>query len=180
MAVAIADVMRHVRNFFNRGFYRGEISITGNTLLPAQAAPYVAIQGSAYHDGVYAVIDGYLQGMADGLPDETFSGLVWQLYPPADFIRICEQISAYDEKKAEGVHPWLLVSQGSSALCGGRHALCYGDGGADLAANLFHSLRILDSKGATHIYCEAVDTEGIGLAAMNRLLRAAEFDIIDL
>ena len=89
-------------------------------------------------------------------------------------------ISAYDEKKAEGVHPWLLVSQGSSALCGGRHALCYGDGGADLAANLFHSLRILDSKGATHIYCEAVDTEGIGLAAMNRLLRAAEFDIIDL
>lgn len=89
-------------------------------------------------------------------------------------------LRAYDGKRAEGAKPWLLVSEQSSALCGARHALCYGKGGEDLAANLFHSLRLLDARGASHIYCEAVDTEGIGLAAMNRLLRAAEFDIIDL
>ena len=89
-------------------------------------------------------------------------------------------LEAYDREKQAGGKPWLLISQKSSGMCGARHALCYGEGGADLAANLFHSLRILDGREATHIFCEAVDTEGIGLAAMNRLLRAAEFDIIDL
>ena len=102
MAVTIAAVMRSVRNFFTRGFYRGQIAITGNALLPAQDAPYIAIQGSRHHDGVYRVINGNLQDMSDGMPDETFDGIAWKLYPPVDFISLCQQISAYDDKNPTG------------------------------------------------------------------------------
>ena len=38
-------------------------------------------------------------------------------------------------------------------------------------------LRQLDDEGAEHIFSEAVDAEGVGLAVMNRLGRAAAFHI---
>lgn len=57
--------------------------------------------------------------------------------------------------------------------------MSYGEGADGLAAHLFHSLRLMDAQGATHIYCLAVDPRGMGLAAMNRLLRAADFDVMD-
>ena len=37
--------------------------------------------------------------------------------------------------------------------------------------------RELDERGDTVALCEAVDTSGIGLAVMNRMGRAAAFDI---
>lgn len=92
MAVSIAAVMRHVRNFFERSFIEGEFTVSGGVLNPMPQAPYVAIEGSAYHDGVYR---------ADELPkdtDETFTGRVWALHPPKDFVALCEEIAAYDEK----------------------------------------------------------------------------------
>ena len=39
------------------------------------------------------------------------------------------------------------------------------------------ALRELDERGDTVALCEAVDTAGIGLAVMNRMGRAAAFDI---
>ncbi len=89
-------------------------------------------------------------------------------------------LAAYDECQTAGGSPWLLLSAEDAKACGLRHALIYGTGSADLAAQLFHSLRQMDARGATHIYCRAVDTEGMGLAAMNRLLRAAEFGVVDV
>ena len=121
MAVALAAVMRQIRNYFNRGDrpYSGEVTITGNVLLPAQAAPYVAIHGSAWHDGVYAVIGGALQDVPDGLPDETFTGLVWHLYPPADFLDLCKQISAYDDKHPTGAYASETFGDYSYSRSGG-------------------------------------------------------------
>lgn len=48
----------------------------------------------------------------------------------------------------------------------------------DAAARLFAALRELDERGETLALCEAVDTAGIGLAVMNRMGRAAAFDIM--
>ena len=45
------------------------------------------------------------------------------------------------------------------------------------AARLFGALRELDERGETLALCEAVDMAGIGLAVMNRMGRAAAFDI---
>lgn len=91
MGVTIAAVMRHVNNYFQRAeeTISGTISITGGAVTPTVAAPYVCIHGSAHHDGVHRL--GELEGA-----DETFTGTIWQLYPPADFIDLCQQIAAFD------------------------------------------------------------------------------------
>lgn len=46
-----------------------------------------------------------------------------------------------------------------------------------LCANLFTLLRTLDGEGAEVILCEGISPEGTGLAYMNRLLRAAGFEV---
>lgn len=103
MAVSVMQVMRSVRNFFNR---KGEaplvgvFSIVNNVISPDPNAPYVAITGSRLHNGVYACFPG---GSLGGIPEgkrasETFEGKIWLLYPPDDFLALCEKISAYDDK----------------------------------------------------------------------------------
>ncbi|MDR0929205.1 MAG: threonylcarbamoyl-AMP synthase [Oscillospiraceae bacterium] len=73
-------------------------------------------------------------------------------------------------------------------LCPSAHAGAYaprrvlplGEHAAAMAAHLFDALREADRLGAGHVLAEAVETEGIGLALMNRLLRAADFDVMDV
>lgn len=96
MAVSIAAVMRHVRNYFERGFIEGEFTVSGGVLTPAPRSPYVAIEGSVWHGGVFRV-DQLREN-----PEETFTGRVWALHPPDDFVQLCEEIAAYDEKNPAG------------------------------------------------------------------------------
>lgn len=96
MAVSIAAVMRHVRNYFERGFVEGEFTVSGGVLSPTPAARYFAIEGSIYHDGVYR------EGELKESPAETFSGKVWTLCPPDDFIALCAEISAFDDNNPAG------------------------------------------------------------------------------
>ena len=99
MAVCVADVMRHCRNFFAVAYKDGTFRISGNALLDVPDARWVYISGSMAHDGVWEVCDGYLTGRdVSGLPDEDFAGRVWYLAPPCDFLALCEKIRAYEEK----------------------------------------------------------------------------------
>lgn len=96
MAVSMGSVMRHCRNYFEAGSYDGEITIEGGQLVtPALAhGRYIAIRGSAWNDGVHQV--------GDALTDEVFIGRVWVLSPPAAFVALAEEISAYDDKNPIG------------------------------------------------------------------------------
>ena len=47
-----------------------------------------------------------------------------------------------------------------------------------IASNLFKGLRYLDNKGVKVILAEAVENAGVGLAVMNRMKKAAGFNII--
>lgn len=105
MTNTIAAVMRAVRNYFERGYIEGEISISGGVVSPAVDAPYVYISGSDFHDGVKKMMASTIE--ADNHPNETFTGRVWLLHPPDDFIDLCEKIAAYNEKNAPGA----LVSE---------------------------------------------------------------------
>ncbi|HSK68364.1 MAG TPA: L-threonylcarbamoyladenylate synthase [Candidatus Limnocylindria bacterium] len=49
----------------------------------------------------------------------------------------------------------------------------------DAAHRLFGLLREADARGYSLILCETLPADGLGLAVMNRLARAAEFDITD-
>lgn len=93
MAVTVGSVMRHCRNYFERGLFDGDFTIQGGALVsPALAdGRYIAISGSAYNDGVHKV-------GADTLTDESFTGRVWLLSPPASFIALAGEIAEWDEK----------------------------------------------------------------------------------
>lgn len=50
----------------------------------------------------------------------------------------------------------------------------------DVARNLFESLRECDDLNVDIILCQAFDEKGVGLAIMNRLNKAAGFDIVEV
>lgn len=60
--------------------------------------------------------------------------------------------------------------------------LCFGkqDDTSQQAHLLFDALRKVDELGASTVFVRCPSSDGVGLAVMNRLLRAAEFKVIDL
>lgn len=51
---------------------------------------------------------------------------------------------------------------------------------SEIAKNLFESLRKCDDLGVQYILCQGFEEDGVGLAIMNRLNKAAGYDIIDV
>jgi L-threonylcarbamoyladenylate synthase len=49
---------------------------------------------------------------------------------------------------------------------------------SSIATNLFHALRTFDQEGVEVILCEGYENKGLGRAVMNRLNKAAGYDII--
>ena len=92
--------------------------------------------------------------------------------------RVVEAICArYDAAEAAGERVAILGFDehdfGSRTRLSLGHIACP----QEAAARLFGALRELDERGETLALCEAVDMAGIGLAVMNRMGRAAAFDI---
>ena len=50
----------------------------------------------------------------------------------------------------------------------------------EIAHRLFNTLRVLDEEGMESVFSEVVPPEGVGLAVMNRLGRAAAFRVIQV
>ena len=57
---------------------------------------------------------------------------------------------------------------------------CWGDSREQLAADLFYLLRDFDRTCPDVILAEGVEEDGLGLAIMNRLRKAAGYQIITL
>ncbi len=84
----------------------------------------------------------------------------------------------YDGAVTRGEKCAILAS--SAERYGARRARPLGETPEAAAAALFQALREMDGDGIERIFAEAVDTAGVGLAVMNRLGRAAAFDILDV
>ena len=86
----------------------------------------------------------------------------------------------YDEAEAAGETPAILGFDEHDF--GSRVQISLGSAThpEDAAARLFAALREIDERGLTLAICEAVSMDGIGLAVMNRMGRAAGFDIEDV
>ncbi len=77
------------------------------------------------------------------------------------------------------------AAENACILCRSDHMNCFGDRrvmdlGADpgqAAARLFGLLRWMDEMKVARILCEGWDQQGVGLALMNRMARAAAFDV---
>jgi len=90
--------------------------------------------------------------------------------------------AAMEEERRQGGTPFVMASRPLlDRLPQEGNAYCWGEYGRprELAATLFTALRKLDRLGATLILCEGVEAEGLGLAVMNRLMRAADFTVLE-
>lgn len=86
----------------------------------------------------------------------------------------------YREAEARGETVCLLVFKERLAHYEGFRAVVLGSlrEPETIAHTLFAALRQMDDDGVDTILCEAMDTQGIGLAIMNRLNRAAAFHVL--
>ena len=84
-------------------------------------------------------------------------------------------------KREYDAHPnaVILAPDSAAGKYGQRRVISLGSGGGDAAHRLFEALRSADDMSADAVLAHSFDTEGIGLAVMNRLGRAAAFRIIE-
>ena len=95
--------------------------------------------------------------------------------PVADAIR-----AAYDRAERERKHPLILALEPNLPRYGERRTCSLGRDAEEAARTIFAALREADGQRADVLLSEAVDTDGIGLAVMNRLGRAAAFHIVEV
>ncbi len=95
---------------------------------------------------------------------------------------VAERVAALDAEGIDGkTAVAALVFDGEESLVECR-TLPFGaeDDPLGQAEHLFDDLRKADELGVTDIFVRCPSAEGVGLAVMNRLLRAAEFRIIEV
>lgn len=118
MLHTIAAVMRETNNFFDRYGIACEISISGGVVSPAVDAPYVYISGSKFHDGLHEMSHSSI--LSDNHPDEKFHGQMWALYPPSDFLALCEQIAEFEAKTPVTALQSERMNEYSYTMFGGK------------------------------------------------------------
>ena len=76
--------------------------------------------------------------------------------------------------------PVVLATAPHLKLFEGLNCMDMGQTLLDAAHNLFACLREADRRGYDRLLAEAVSEEAVGLAVMNRMARAAAFDVVDV
>ena len=89
-----------------------------------------------------------------------------------------EIIARYDAASQTGEKCFILAA--SRAPYGGRNVRELGRTPEEVARNLFAALREMDGEAVQTMFAEAVAADGLGLAVMNRMGRAAAFDIVEV
>lgn len=109
-------------------------------------------------------------------------GMKYKHYSPkANVTIICGSTEKYidfvNSRGGDGVYAMLFGDE--AGKCEIPH-IAYGNTPEEQAAELFAALRRFDEIGARQVYARCPETEGVGLAVYNRLLRAAGFEIINV
>lgn len=95
MTVKVSDVMRHVRNHFIRDSISGSFSIVDGRLSPEGAftpGMWIAVTGSKSPAGVFQLDE---QGGIPNMADVSWTGVVYRLAPPEEFLRLCGDIACW-------------------------------------------------------------------------------------
>lgn len=135
----------------------GPVTVAGSVLRPLQAGEQALSPGMRYQhyapDGQVTLVEG---GEAD-----VVSALQ----------RLCQQAEANGHRACV-----MCFTEHTDALQACHpHDIGSRDDVAQVAQRLFDTLRRLDTEGMDVIFSEVVPPEGVGLAVMNRLGRAAAF-----
>ncbi len=134
----------------------GEVEVDGSVLRPLSPGEVVRSPGMKYRhyapEGKLTIVKGEVESVAS---------------------KIC---TLYDE--AQGPR-CILAKEEHLSLYGNRDVRSLGSDAAQAASRLFDLLRLMDDEGMSAIFSEALDAQEMGLAVMNRLGRAAAFNIIE-
>ena len=108
--------------------------------------------------------------------------------PKADVIIIEGRLEAVVQKinslcrqyAIQGILVGVLTTEQTKGLYLSKEIICMGDreNPVTIAANLFRAMREFDQRGVRVILAEAVEASGIGMAIMNRMSKAAGYNII--
>lgn len=137
--------------------------------------------------GDVRVAAAVLGGLKDG-EKAASPGMKYKHYSPdakvtiveaetADSLAICMNL-LYDKDRNAEKNPLILCAAASDRLFGARSHRCIGIDAQEIAHNFFDALRKADAEHFDRIYFEATTVGGMGLAVMNRAIRAAGFDVI--
>ena len=164
------------------------VGVESTVLDLTSSPPCVLRPGGVTVDMLLAVLPEvtvHPSALSPAVPSQAKSpGMLHRHYAPRarvvvfDASQVAAGQAAMQRARQAGETPFVLASRETLAAWGEEpNARVWGgrDRPQDLAASLFTSLRRLDDAGATLILCEGVPPEGLGLAVMNRLLRAADF-----
>jgi len=134
----------------------GEVEVAGSVMRPLREGETVLSPGMKYKhyapEGSLVIVKGASKKVAAAIND------------------------MYDSTEGEKC---ILSLEGNLPLYAGKRVFSLGKDPEEMAHRLFDALRKMDEMGINAIFSEAVDAEGIGLAVMNRLGRAAAFHIVD-
>jgi hypothetical protein len=116
---AMLTVVRHLRNAFEVSVERGDFVISDGRIALYESYSdneWIAITGSKFNNGIYQlkVVDNqYLLGNGTddekAASDEYFTGSVWRLLLPRDFITVCGDLLKWFESPAG--QPTTVVSE---------------------------------------------------------------------
>lgn len=135
----------------------GEVDIAGSVLRPLQAGEAARSPGMRYKhyspDGQVTLVEG------------------------AEADVVAAMASLYRDAQANSHHACVMCFTEHVAALANCHPHDIGskDHPEEVAQRLFDTLRRLDTEGMDVIFSEVVPPEGVGLAVMNRLGRAAAF-----
>ncbi len=129
----------------------------------------------------HVVIDSGVLEKLDSGAKVISPGMKYKHYSPSAEVYILKGSDGETANfiKTVNVNKAGFLGNGDEPLPHGVKRLRYGKTPEEQAENLFSSLREADAAGCTEVYVRMPQTEGMGLAVYNRLLRAAGFRVID-
>ena len=133
--------------------------------------------------GKCAVADSVMRPLKEG-ESAPSPGMKHRHYAPRGNMTVVEGADA--EKVIRKLKELYDASGNACILChtahlkefGGRRVMDLGDSAEKTAHVLFAALREMDEEHIGRILCEGWSESGVGLAVMNRMARAAAFDIV--
>ncbi len=136
-------------------------------------------------------IDPSIEGVMDETERPKAPGMKYKHYSPKGELYIVRGksdnvISTVNkfvlDNTVKGLKTGVLSSSENADAYRADHVIALGSSsdGESIAKNLFNALREMDSKSMDVIYTEEFNIPGIGMAIMNRLVRAAGHRIIDV
>ncbi len=166
-----------------------QVGLESTVLSLAEEAPLLYRPGAVTPEMLEAVIGpveiakGALTHVAGDLPSPS-PGMRYRHYAPkANVVLVTGSTGAYaryvNERKGEGIFA-LCFLEDLPFLQVPAHAYGSEAEPATLGTGLFAGLRAADGANVTNIYAHGPAATGVGLAVYNRLLRAADFQVVSL